>query len=185
MFLRHNGGVLKRPLRALAILTVAGAAACAKAPPATPAVVALATPAPPARLIIPVELPEYVAPAPEPVVLPEPPPAPPPTANTSRTIEKPTMPPPQPAAEPAGPILQTTPANPSALEQRIAGMIATAEQRLKTVNFRELSTSQRDHWSQARDFIRMANEALRIRNYVYAEQLATKANQVANLLTRG
>jgi|HigsolmetaAR201D_1030396.scaffolds.fasta_scaffold00182_21 hypothetical protein len=172
-----------RPLRALAILTVAGAAACAKTPPATPPVVALAPPAPPARLIIPVELPEYVAPLPQPTPLPEAPPAAARSSSANRATDKPTAPP-SPQVEPIGPILQTTPANPSALEQRIAGMIAAASEKLNAVNVRELTRSQHAHWSQARDFIRMANDALRVRNYVYAEQLATKANQVANLLTR-
>lgn len=172
----------------MAALVVASTAACARTPPATPAVVALAIPTPPARLLIPVELPEYVEPVPEPVVAEPPAPAPVRSAATSRATDKP-APPPQPAVDaPAPPVLQATtaaPTAPSALEQRVRTLLASAEERLKTVNFRELGVTKRAHYSQARDFIRMANENLRIRNYFYAEQLATKANQVAGLLTRG
>lgn len=168
----------------MAILVVAGAAACAKTPPATPTVAALSIPTPPARLLIPVELPEYVEPEPEPVVELAPPPDPPPTTTASRATEKPAAPPPSPAPPPPAPVLQTTNTNPSALEQRVRNLIGSAEERLKTVNFRELGATAREHHTQARDFIRMANENLRIRNYPYAEQLATKANTVAGLLTK-
>lgn len=169
-------------LLALAALTVAGTSACAKNPPVTPVVTALAMPAPPARLLIPIELPEYVEPAPEPVAEAPPPPAPVRSAAVNRTTEKP-APPPVPAADaPAPPVLQTTNTAPSALEQRVRTLLASAEERLKTVNFRELGATGRAHHSQARDFIRMANDNLRIRNYVYAEQLAVKANTVAGLL---
>lgn len=174
---------MTRSLPLLAAIALTSAISCAKTPPATPTVVALASPTPPARLIIPVELPAYVPPPPEPVAEPEPVPEPPRRPPANRTPEEPAA-----TAVPApvdpGPVLQTTPAPPSALEQRIMDLIASAEQRLMAVNVRTLGPSQRDHWGQARDFIRMANDALRIRNYQYAEQLATKANQVATLLTR-
>jgi hypothetical protein len=178
--------VTRGSLLAVAALVVASAAACARTPPATPAVAALAIPTPPARLLIPVELPEYVEPVPEPVVAEAPAPAPVRSAATSRSTEKPTPPPPQPAVgAPAPPILQATPSAPSALEQRVIVLLTSAEDRLKTVNRGELGVARRAHFEQALDFIRMARENLRIRNYFYAEQLATKANQVAGLLTRG
>jgi len=164
--------VNRGPFLAVAALVVASAGACARTPPATPAVAALAIPTPPARLLIPVPVEE---PAPAPVR----------SAVTNRPIEKP-APPPQPVADaPAPPILQATPSAPSALEQRVLVLLASAEDRLKTVNRRELGVARRAHFEQALDFIRMARENLRIRNYFYAEQLATKANQVAGLLTRG
>jgi outer membrane biosynthesis protein TonB len=172
-----------RSLPLLAVVVLTSAVSCAKTPPATPPVVALASPTPPARLIIPVELPEYVPPPPEPVVEPEPVPEPPRRPAASRAPEPAAARAPQPVDP--GPVLQTTPAPPSAIEQRIVDLITAAEQRLMAVNARTLGPSQRDHWGQARDFIRMAYDALRIRNYQYAEQLATKANQVATLLTRG
>lgn len=147
-----------------------------------PAVTTLAMPTPPARLLIPVELPEYVEPEPEPVAEVAPPREPVQSAAVSRTTEKP-APPPAPAADaPAPPVLQTTNTAPGALEQRVRALLALAEDKLKKVNVRELSATGRAHWGQARDFIRMANDNLRIRNYVYAEQLASKANTVAGLL---
>ena len=84
------------------------------------------------------------------------------------------------------PVLQatTTATAPSALEQRVRGLLASAEEKLKVLNYRELDPQRLAHYNQVRDFIRMANDNLRIRNYVYAEQLATKANTVAGLLTR-
>jgi hypothetical protein len=149
-----------------------------------PVVAALSIPTPPARSPIPVEIPEYVEPVPEPVVEETPPPAPARVA-ASRATEKPAAPPPAPAVDaPAPPVLQTTNTAPSALEQRVRALLSSAEGLLKMVNFRELDAQRKAHYSQARDFIRMANDNLRIRNYVYAEQLASKANTVAGLLTK-
>jgi hypothetical protein len=148
-----------------------------------PVVVALSIPTPPARSPIPVEIPEYVEPVPEPVVEETPPPAPA-RAVVNRAPEKPAAPPPTPPAPASTPVLQTTNTAPSALEQRVRSLLSSAEGLLKTVNFRELDAQRKAHYSQARDFIRMANDNLRIRNYVYAEQLASKANTVASLLTK-
>lgn len=183
MFLRHNGWVYRGFLLALSASILLGVSGCAKSPPRTPTVTALAVPAPPARLLIPVTLPEYVEPEPEPVVVaPEPEPARP---APPRTADKPSETPPAPAVDaPPPPVLQTT-ANPSAQEERITGLLGSAEQRLKTINFRQLTRAGQEHFRQAQSFIRMANEALRIKNYMYAEQLATKANTVAGLLIKG
>lgn len=133
---------------------------------------------------MPVELPEYVEPVPEPVAEEAPPPAPA-RAATNRVAERPVAPPVAPPVDvPAPPVLQTTNTAPSALEQRVKTLLAEAETRLRMVNFRELGATAKAHFAQAQDFIRMANDNLRIRNYVYAEQLATKANTVAGLLTK-
>ena len=169
-------------LLALAALTVAGATACAKNPPAIPVATALAMPTPPARLLIPIDLPAYVEPTPEPVAEVTPPPAPVRSTAANRVTEKPAPPVVPTADAPAPPVLQTTNTAPSALEQRVRTLLTSAEERLRTVNFLELGATGRAHHSQARDFIRMANDNLRIRNYVYAEQLAVKANTVAGLL---
>jgi hypothetical protein len=149
-----------------------------------PVVAALSIPTPPARSPIPVEIPDYVEPVPAPVVEETPPPAPARVA-ASRATEKPAAPPPAPPVDaPAAPVLQTTNTAPSALESRVKVMISQAEERLRIVNRRELGATGKAHYDQARDFIRMANDNLRIRNYVYAEQLASKANTVAGLLTK-
>lgn len=171
-------------LLALATLAVVSVSACAKKAPVVPVIAALAIPTPPARTLIPVEIPPYVEPEPEPVAEAEPSPAPARPVPTTRATEKPAAPPPAAPAQP--PVLQTTnTAPPSALEQRVRGLITSAEERLRAVNYRELGATGKAHWSQARDFIRMANDNLRVRNYAYAEQLATKANTVAGLLPRG
>jgi len=81
--------------------------------------------------------------------------------------------------------MQPTNDAPSALAQRVRSRLADAENMLRRVNVLELGAQGKAHYSQARDFIRMANDNLRIRNYVYAEQLANKALTVAGLLTRG
>lgn len=128
-------------------------------------------------------MPVYVEPEPDPIEPDEPIPEPA-RAATTRATEKPPAPPAAPAAEaPAPPVLRTT-ANPNAQEQRITGLLGSAEQRLTTINPRQLSPAGQEHYRQARSFIRMANEALRIKNYMYAEQLATKANTVAGLLVK-
>jgi hypothetical protein len=115
---------------------------------------------------------------PEITEVPEPPPARPATNN--RSTEKPATP---PAAAPAAPppTLRTQ-GNPGVIEQRITGLLGTAEQRLKAVNFRDLNAAGRQHYEQARDFIRMANEQLSIRNYSLAEVLATRATRVLERL---
>ncbi len=183
-FLRHNDRVNRALLLALTAVVSCGASACARKAPALPLVTALAVPTPPARTLIPVELPEYVEPAPEPVVEETPAPAPSRPPSTARNTEKPPAAPPQVRTPP--PVLQatTTATAPSALEQRVRGLLASAEEKLKVLNYRELDPQRLAHYNQVRDFIRMANDNLRIRNYVYAEQLATKANTVAGLLTR-
>ena len=146
-----------------------------------PVVTSLVMPTPPARTLIPVELPEYVEPEPEPVVEAEPPPPPPrPVANV-RATEKPAEPPPAPPAPP--PVLQPTNTAPSALEQRVLSLLNAAESKLRGVNILQLDPQAKAHFNQARDFMRIARDNLRIRNYVYAELMATKANTVAGLLT--
>jgi hypothetical protein len=171
------------------VLVAVGSAACHHGAQAQlPAPVAtLAMPAPPAHLLIPVDLPE---PPPEPPVtadIPAPPPSP------SRPRETATRPAAQPAAQPAvtpvpeappAPVLQTT-TQTGPLEQKIAALLASAEMNLNNVNYRELSSGARGQYDQARSLIRMANDALKIKNYLYAEQLATKAAAVAGLLVRG
>lgn len=80
-------------------------------------------------------------------------------------------------------MLRTT-ANASALEQKIVGLLGSARQRLQAMNYRELSTASRTHYDQARDFIRMADDALSIKNFEYAEVLAARANALAEGLLR-
>ena len=171
---------------ALAALIPAGLAACNKVQAHVPGPVAsLEMPEPPGRSLIPVELPEYVEPVPAPVEEPEPPPS---TARPAVAVTRPTPPAATPAAPapeaPPPPVLQTT-SNTAALEQKIVQLLGSAQQNLKSVNFRDLSATGRAHYDRTRDFIRMAGDALKIRNFMLAEQLAIKAAAVADLLVKG
>lgn len=166
-------------------LLAAGPAACAKKPLQTPAVAALAIPTPPARVLIPVELPEYVEPEPEPVAAETPAPTPARSASNNRSTEKPATPAAPPAAEATPPPILLTSGNPGEQERRIMALIGSAEQRLKTVSFRDLNAAGRQHYEQARSFIRMANDNLSIKNYSLAEVQASRANRIAGLLGKG
>jgi len=72
-------------------------------------------------------------------------------------------------------------------EQAINAKLFEAEQKLDGLKAKlnDLSDSERAQYTQARGFIRLARNALQIRNYLYAEELARKAAAVANQLGRG
>ena len=173
---------------ALAAIIPASLVACSKTAPILPGPVAsLEMPSPPARLLIPVELPAYVEPEPEPVEEPAPVPSPARAAAPARSPERSASAPATPTADAAAtppPVLQTT-KDTATLEQKILAMLNTARQNLDGVTWRDLGATGRAHYDQAKNFIRMANEALKIRNFMYAEQLASKAAIVAALLIKG
>jgi hypothetical protein len=164
-------------------LALASLCGCLKTPPKVQPITAMAMPSPPAHVLIPVVLTEPPEPAP---VEPDPPavtPAPnrPGRGNTStRPAERPATT--AAAAEPAPPppAIQTTADGRQA--DAIRSKVSDAELKLNALNLRELNVSARAQVEQARGFIRMANEALKIKNYLYAEQLARKAAAVANQL---
>ncbi len=148
---------------------------------------ALDLPAPPGRLIVPTTLPEPTPdPTPTPVAQPPARPTAPPPA--SRQVEKPTptpTPPPEPTptATP-GPVLQTTP-NADELAKTANQQLASASRDLDKVNFQALSADARQQYQAARQYIDQAKEALRVKNYVFANQLAEKAAVLASLLVKG
>lgn len=165
---------------------LAGTAACNKElKPQLPAqVVLMETPPPPARLFIPVELPE---PAPTPPEAPEPPvplpiPARPVPAVPARPVERPAATAPPEAAPP--PVLRTN-ADTAGTERRIVQLIETAEQNLNKVNYRDLNPNARTQYDAARNFIRQAGDAIKVKNYTYADQLAMRAATLAGLLIKG
>jgi hypothetical protein len=151
-------------------------------------VAALDMPPPPARLLIPVELPEPEPEAPEPASTPAPPPAPTrPRETATRPSTTASAPPAAaPAADSAAPatVLQTTPQT-AAIEEKIKGMLASAEATLRGVNYRDLGTNARAQYDAAQSYIRQANNWVKLKNYVYAELLATKASDLARQLVRG
>jgi hypothetical protein len=173
---------------ALGLLVVAGAAACGKVQartPSPPPIVALDIPEPPARVTIPVELPEPEPPAP---VLSPANPARPRPENANRPPDRtppvaaaPAAPP--PPNEPAASVLQTT-TDTSALEQSTLGLVAEAQRNLNNVRYQDLNQQAKAQYDSARSFIKNAQEALKAKNYMYAQQLAAKAAAVARELSK-
>jgi hypothetical protein len=179
---------MKQVWRGAAIVGLLAGAACAKSPPRVPTQpTALDIPLPPPRVLLPVVLSEPVEAAaeePEPVAAT---PATPRSRNAS-TVARPQDKPATPAAaapEPPAsqPVLQTT-ADVSALQERIRKDLAEAEYNLNRLKPQELNTSARAQYDQARGFIRQARDAERIRNFLYAGQLARKAAVVAGQLVK-
>jgi hypothetical protein len=169
---------------ALAVLVVSTASACKKSAPKVPGPIAwLETPAPPARLVTPVELPVFQAPEPEgPAVAPA---APTPPRREAPSAAKPTDKPATPPAEATPPpVLRSVP-DTAAAERKIQQFLASAQQSLNSISYRELSANARAQYDQASTFIRMANDALKTKNYPYAEQLASRAASMAGLLVKG
>jgi hypothetical protein len=89
-------------------------------------------------------------------------------------------PPPSPTPPPA---LQTT-ANPTEAEQRTRAALENAKRDLGRIDLRRLSTDARAQYDIARRFVQQAEDALRARNPVFAEQLADKAATLAALLQK-
>jgi hypothetical protein len=177
-----------RALRiASAMLLLAAAAACSKAQARVPVpVTALDTPAPPERVLIPVVLNAPVEPPPaEPEPEPETPPPTRPRPSAANTSRPPASPEAAPApGAPAQPVLRTT-TDVGAAEERIRTFIAEAEQNLNRLRVNELSAQARAHYDAARGFIRQANDALRVKNYMHAETLAKNAAVLAGQLVKG
>jgi hypothetical protein len=168
---------------AVSLPLLVGLPACAKVQARTPAeVLTLDMPAPPSRVTVPVTL--VVPEEPPPPAPPAPAPAPPRARDTSPRP----APPPAPAAAPAqpesSPVLQTT-ANVNSVAQETAALLAQAERDLGQLNYRDLTSQARAQYDSAMGFVRQAKQALDIKNYMFAQQLAVKAAAVASALVRG
>src|SRR5689334_6911118 len=185
--------LLAVPLLGLALL----AAGCsvplkAKAPVERPA---LDVPPPPPRVIEPAPIPD---PPPEPV--PDLPPAPAPTKparpaaprpNTaeSKPETKPDTPPaeataPAPTPPPSVPQLRTPQtADGSEAEKNVRSTLDRAKGVLNSVPFNSLSNERKKGYNDAKAFIQAAEEALTKNNYVFAQSLATKAENLAHELS--
>jgi hypothetical protein len=175
---------------AVACLVLLSVAACSRLHARQPAaIVTLEMSPPPAPLLIPVELTEPIVEA-EPEPEPAPPPAPPSRPRDTSTAARPAQQTPPPSAAPpatdapASAVLQTT-TNVAAVERDISAKLAAAARDLDRVLPKNLSPSERVQYDQAWSFIRRAHDAIRIKNYMYAESLATKAATLAGLLLRG
>jgi hypothetical protein len=153
------------------------------APSGTPV---LNVPEPPGR---------YVLPAPDQPTLPQQIEEPAPTsgapASTTKPVRNPNprvasspppveTPPPTPTPAPA--ILRTSVNSPE-FEQRVKYKINKAKGDLDQVKT-PLGTEARAHFDAAKGFIRQAEEALKVKNLIYAGQLADKAATLAALLRK-
>lgn len=170
----------------LVALLASGLAACHKAQartpePLPPAPPPMTTPNPPERMIIPQSVaaqpPVETAPAQN-------------QGNAPRPIRPPsttaTPPPPNTATPPPTdppPVVQTNQSS-EQLEQQTHRQVASALSHLSGVNYGALSSSGRSTYDEVRRFIRQAEEKLKIRNYVLAEELSRKAVQLASQLVK-
>ena len=144
----------------------------------------LTVPPVPPRVIVP-EIDEVpLAPAPaEPVAAPRPatqradPPARPPAVDPPKPE---TTEPPRTEEPPRVRTPQT--ANDEQAEALVRSVLARAQGTLKGVDWRALSRAARDQYDTARRFITQAENALKIRNYVFARNLADKAETLARQL---
>jgi len=137
-------------------------------------------PAPPERVLVPVEEPVPVAAEPEP--------EPASTAAAPKPAPKPAAPKPQPAAPaaaqaPPAPAdtrqLQTSAATSVATERNTRDLLARAARDLGRVDYARLSTDGRTQYDQSKRFTEQAQQALRDKNFVFAETLADKAATLA------
>jgi hypothetical protein len=186
-------GCLRMVALAALLVPLAAGAGCAKAhanaqpggppletPPAPPRVVsAVIESEPTVTAAPPIEGP---SPRPTPDTRPAPraerPVAPPATAAS----ETPVPAPPLPADEPPR-TLQTTP-NAGQAEQRIRGLLMSASRDLSKIDYRVLSVDAQAQYDTAKRFTEQADEALKTKNFVFAEQLADKAAAIAAQLLK-
>ena len=73
----------------------------------------------------------------------------------------------------------------TAIERRIRGWMAEARRSLNLVLPANLDPAARDQYEMVQGYIKEAESALGIRNYMYAQELARKAAQIAGQLVKG
>ena len=175
-------------------LSLAGASCVSAQAKGEPGGPALSPPEPPPHTIIPVEIVEEAA-APPAAPLPTPvivrPSSRPPAPKPEKPVEKPaektdpagaTAPAPAPAPVPSAPLLTT--ANVTEVEKAVRSRMAQASRDLDRTDYRALNTERRAQYDTAKRFIQQADEALRVKNLVFAEQLADKAATLAAALAQ-
>ena len=169
--------------RLIAFAAVAAVlAGCKHNPPQTPASTPLVTPPAPPRTI-----PTPIEPPPAPVV---PPPTDPPSRQPAREVPPATpprtpttAPPTTPPATSGTPVLQTT-ADVVEAERKVRAIVASASKDLARVDYRTLGSDAKNQYDTAKRFIQQADDAVKVKNFVYAQQLAEKAAALAALLVK-
>jgi hypothetical protein len=185
---------LIRLLVIVAPLLAAGGCAKARAS-ALPGGPPLETPLPPPRIVSsPIES-EPIATAVPPIEAPGPrttPNAPRAAAPRPERTEPPPVatanpapvpPPPTPTAEEPPRTLQTT-ANAGQVEQRVRGLLANATRDLGRIDYRALGVDAQAQYDIAKRFTEQADEAVKAKNLLFAEQLADKAAALAAQLLK-
>lgn len=174
-----------RRLLPIALLTLA--AGCATARAQAPVLQPLDVPPVPPRVIVP-DIEEVLPQPPDPGASRPPaqrtdPPKPPDSTTGGATTTEP----PRTAADPPRP--QETPrvrtpqtANDEQAEREVRAIMGRAEGMLKQVPYQQLTGAAQQQYQTAQRFIRQADNALKIRNYVFARNLADKAETLARQL---
>lgn len=112
-------------------------------------------------------------------------------ATTSRPDAKPESPKPEPVPEkvepprpePSAGLLQTTPpGNEAEAEKNIRALLTTAGQTLARVDYRALKPDARTQYNTAKRFMQQAEDALKAKNFAFAQKLADKAAELARSL---
>lgn len=175
---------------ALGLLVIAGATGCRHAEARALPEIPLEMPSPPARVV------EVIDPqAPAIVSLPEEPVTNPPSRRVTppaRTEVRPPEPRPEvpadiPRVEDTGrppvtptPTLQTAPPQQETeTERRVKAQLNQANAALGRINAQSLNSEARQQLETARGFVRQAEEAIRVRNFVFASSLLDKAQSIA------
>jgi len=164
------------------IFCAIAAPACTKVQARTPAAEPvepppLATPEPPSRLKLPVSVdppPPAGATTEKPTTSTGKPPAPPPAAGSS------TPPPATPPERTTSPVIQAGPF----VEQKARDRLKQARDDLKRVQRSSLSADAKEQYDSAQRFVRMADDAIGAKNFVYAGYCADKAATLASLLVK-
>jgi hypothetical protein len=133
-------------------------------------------------VVIPVTMRVPEPPPPDPV--PPDPSRPPATSgsSTARPPDRPVPPPGQPPTTP--PVLQPT-SNTAAIELKTRELVGLARRNLARVDRLRLTENARHQYDFAARFIRMADDALAAKNYLWAHQLAESAAALAGALVKG
>jgi hypothetical protein len=167
---------------------VAGCAARAEVPPPEPELPVLEPPPAPPRIVAIYVEPEEPAPievpaAAEPTMPPRPqqprPATPAPQPGPVVTTEGPPAPPPPPALT-----LTPVPGAESKTEASIRTLLGQVTRDLDRVNSSGLSADGRTQFETARRFVQQSQDALKVRNLLYAGKLADKAAAMAAVLVR-
>ena len=168
---------------ALLLVLCAGAAACGKVQAKTPGPApSLSMPEPPTRLVFPVN----VDPPPAPPVTEKPAPAASPTRSTTAARPTPTpaaTPTPSPTPE-ATPAVLITSASLQELENTARARLERAKTDLGRLKRESLGKDAQDQYDSAERYIRMAGDAIKLKNFVYASFCAEKASTLAGLLIK-